>query len=153
VKKKKANGNGSRVLVISLHPTHAQNILDGKKTVELRRRRPKVKSGDRIVIYAASPAKAFVGSFLVAEVFFDSPVRLWERVADRCGISRQQFDDYYLNSPHAVAIDVGKVTRFKPISLATIRKLLPEFHPPQAFLYLEEKKLRSLITPRRSSEN
>ncbi len=48
-------------ILISLKPKHANEIFDGGKTVELRKRRPKIKPGTRVWIYATSPIAALWG--------------------------------------------------------------------------------------------
>jgi hypothetical protein len=48
-------------ILISLKPKHAAHIFEGEKTVELRKRRPNIKPGTRIWIYATSPTAAIKG--------------------------------------------------------------------------------------------
>lgn len=57
-----------RVLLPSIPPRFTDSILDGTKTIELRRTRPRVAPGDPVLIYACSPVKAIVGSFVVEEL-------------------------------------------------------------------------------------
>ncbi len=42
-------------LLISLHPRHSQNILAGKKTIELRKRPVDLSRFDHILIYETLP--------------------------------------------------------------------------------------------------
>ncbi len=44
-------------LLISVRPKFAARILAGEKTVELRKLRPKVSSGDNLIFYISSPDK------------------------------------------------------------------------------------------------
>ncbi|WP_237302536.1 ASCH domain-containing protein [Streptomyces sp. S063] len=47
-----------RALLLSLHPRFATAILNGEKTVELRRQRVAVPPGTPVIIYATSPTMA-----------------------------------------------------------------------------------------------
>jgi predicted transcriptional regulator len=47
--------------LISIRPGYANAILDGTKTIELRRRVPELVSGTRLWIYATRPTAAVVG--------------------------------------------------------------------------------------------
>ena len=50
-------------LLISLHPRHSQNILSGKKTIELRKTNP--RPVDKVLIYETLPTASIVGWFEV----------------------------------------------------------------------------------------
>ena len=50
-------------VVLSLHPRHATAILDGGKTIELRRRFTRhCRIPSQLLLYAASPVQALVGA-------------------------------------------------------------------------------------------
>ena len=48
-------------ILMSIKPKFAQLILQGKKTVEIRRTNIKATKGDKVAIYASSPQKQIVG--------------------------------------------------------------------------------------------
>lgn len=63
----------------------------GEKTVELRRVRPSIAPGSRVVFYETAPVAAVVAMAVVAEVFQTSPARLWRVVGDRSACTRREF--------------------------------------------------------------
>jgi predicted transcriptional regulator len=55
-------GLDMRDIVASIHPRHAQAILDGTKTVELRRKVWRMGAEiDRMFLYETAPTSALVG--------------------------------------------------------------------------------------------
>ena len=51
-----------QVALLSIHPVYAQGIIDGRKTVEFRRR-AFGKSVTHVVVYATAPVRKVVGAF------------------------------------------------------------------------------------------
>ncbi|MGA9377672.1 MAG: ASCH domain-containing protein, partial [Phormidium sp.] len=88
------------ILLLSIRPEYAKKIIDGTKTVELRRVRTRLKAGDRILLYISSPEKALVGSCEVEQViqFENLPKELnkfWNEVKNNAGIEQHKFYRYY----------------------------------------------------------
>ncbi len=112
-------------------------IFSGTKTVELRRKEPKVEPGDTILVYVSSPVMELTGSCKVQTIETDSPERLWPRICSKVGISKVEFDAYFEGSNQAVAIHVQRPKTFKkPVGLDSLR----DDHsliPPQSFRYLD----------------
>ena len=50
-------------LLISIKPEYAQKILDGEKTVELRKTRTRLKPGDIVLVYVSSPQQVIAVFF------------------------------------------------------------------------------------------
>lgn len=125
-------------LFFSIKPRFATEILAGRKTVELRRTRPRsVRDGSLVVVYASSPMRAVIGTFEVDRVVSACPELLWDEVAAHAGLSREEYDAYFDGAQEAVAIFVRSPGRAgAPYSLAAIRRECPSFHPPQAFRYI-----------------
>jgi hypothetical protein len=61
--------------IISIHPGYADAILDGTKTIELRRRVPELANGTRFWIYATRPTAAVVGVATISDVKRAHPAR------------------------------------------------------------------------------
>src|SRR5436309_12998286 len=93
-----------KTLLLSIRPEFAKKIFDGTKTAELRRTRPRVKGGEWVYIYVASPVKALKGAFRVTKVIEDLPHKLWRKVKHAAGVTRKQFDEYYEGADKAYAI-------------------------------------------------
>lgn len=127
----------SRVLLISVRPEFASRILDGSKTVELRRQEPRVKKGDLVALYVSSPVKQLVATLEILNVTTDRPLNLWQVVSEHAGISRKEYDDYFRGATKAVGISLGKIRKkATPIALEKLRTLIEGFNPPQSFRYL-----------------
>ncbi|MBI4320056.1 MAG: ASCH domain-containing protein [Chloroflexi bacterium] len=128
-----------KVLLLSIHPVYVDRIFEGTKKVELRRIRPEVVSGDWVFVYATSPVRALIGAFEVERVVEALPHNLWDKVQNDAGITRKQFDAYYLGASIGFGIFVSRTWSFpEPLELVRLRQLLPNFRPPQAYRYLTD---------------
>lgn len=137
----------SRAVLMSIRPRFAQGILAGEKTVELRRRAPRVEPGDVVVIYETSPTKAIVGWTKVEAVETAAPAALWAKVEDDAGVSRREFDEYFAGSPSATAIRLVDVMALAtPIKLDAIRMRWPWLRPPQSYRYVSVAHSNAGIT-------
>lgn len=124
-------------IFLSIKPRYAEEILAGRKTVELRRVRPRVAEGSLVILYGSSPMKAVLGAFLVDRVVEASPEDLWPQVEETAGLSREEFDTYYDGARQGVGIFIRSAhTAKSPYQLEDLRRDWPEFQPPQAFRYL-----------------
>lgn len=129
-----------KTLLLSIKPTYADLIFSGCKTTELRRIRPGIGCGDSIVVYASSPCCSVLGTVQVSGVLEGTPRVLWPSVRDSCGLSRQQYLQYFDGAQRAFAIQLtGARLRTHPITLAELRRRSPCASPPQAYKYLSGK--------------
>lgn len=140
------------MLLLSIHPRFANAIFDGKKTVELRRRVPKLTRGDRVVVYATVPTAKVIGTFTVDSVVSNDLKSLWLETHVTAAVTKTEFDDYFRGLENGVGIRVGQKMRFPtPIPLSLLRELWPGFHPPQGFRYLSESQSIELQNHGRSA--
>ena len=124
-----------RVALLSIHPRHATAILDGRKTVELRRTRLPIDVS-HVVVYATSPMQTIVGWFEVDAIERDRPSRLWNRHGPATGVSRREFRTYFHGAEEGTAISVGRVVVLKsPVELSRVWSS----SPPQSFCYLDAR--------------
>lgn len=131
------------ILVLSIRGSYAESILEGKKKVELRRVRPKLESGDIVLIYVPRPVMALVGGFAVKEVIVAQPGQLWRQVGSVSGLTKHQFAEYYSGASVAAGICIDTMWRLeKPVPLAVLRRCWLGFIPPQCFRYLGAKEMR-----------
>ena len=138
------------ILLLSIRPEYAQKIINGTKTVELRRVRTRLKAGDLVLLYISSPEKALVGSFEVEQVieFENSPKALkefWNEVKNKAGIEQHKFYRYYQGASVGVGIYIKKLEIFpRRLELERLRKQLPSLKPPQNYRYLKEDELEAV---------
>ena len=126
----------NHALLLSIRPRFADSIFTGTKTVELRRVKPRLEAGDLVVVYASGATKGIVGAFEVAGVTAATPGSLWRRYNGGSGLSKGEFDAYFVGASVGYAVQVGKYWRLaEPIPLKTLRKRHAGFRPPQSYHY------------------
>jgi predicted transcriptional regulator len=135
----------SKVLLISVKPEFAEKIVNGTKTIELRKCAPNVNIGDLVIIYSTLPEKAVVGTCLIKKIIKKSPNKLWQTHSHLMGIDRKRYFEYFNGCKLAVGIVLTSSDRLnKKLSLDSLRKNLPRFSPPQTFRYLERSQIATV---------
>jgi predicted transcriptional regulator len=128
-----------RALLLSLRPRFATAILDGTKTVELRRTRLSAPPGTPLVLYASSPIMAVVGTAVLAERHTASPATIWRTHRRALGLTRAEFNDYLTGVDQATAITISNPQALPdPFTLAWLRGHAG-FQPPQSYRYIAPK--------------
>lgn len=125
--------------VLSIKPEYATKIVEGLKTVELRRRFPYGTVTNAVLyVYATVPVQAIIGFATINDVIKLSTSEIWAQYNDVAYINRGDFDEYYSG------VDGGFVIRLKdavklsrPVALAELKAAL-NFSPPQSFAYADE---------------
>ena len=132
----KPNRAPSEYLVLSVQPRFAEAIVDGRKTIEVRRRRPNVKPGTLGFVYSSSPVQAVIGSFRVDRILSGTPEELWLVARNGGHISREDFDSYFADVAfgHALVVSCGQRLPM-PIKLSYLRAIWPGCSPPRSFGY------------------
>jgi predicted transcriptional regulator len=120
------------VALLSIKPTYAEAILEGRKKVEFRKTKFQ-RAVTHIVIYATAPIKRVIGWFMTGDFHESSPTRLWRRFSAVGGISRVPFESYFKGRETGIAIDVHKPRRLKTSLLLARITSKP---PPQSYAYL-----------------
>ncbi len=137
---------GSRTALMSIKPRFVEMIFSGEKTVELRRVRPKLGIGDRVLVYASAPTCALVGEFIVAGIVEGSPNSIWRRVRGKAGVTKTDYRFYFSGAPRAVAIQISSQRIYdKEPTLDELRSRFSRFHPPQSYRYLESPLLDDIL--------
>lgn len=129
------------IALLSIHPRHADAILNGSKTVEFRKR-PLKEGVCWVVLYATKPVGKLVGVFFLDETMRASPSALWRQCGTRGGIIKSEFLGYFGNSKFAVGLLVSRTWRFaKPKPLKSLGAKLT---PPQSFRYVNGTSFRKI---------
>jgi len=120
-------------VLLSIKPQFAIKIFDGTKKFEFRKSIFKNSNINTVVVYASSPMQKVIGEFTIDEIMEEKPEALWEMTKKHSGITKDFFDEYFLNREKAFAIKVKDITRYlEP-------KDLIDFDinfAPQSFVYL-----------------
>lgn len=134
-------------LLVSVKPRFARAILDGSKSVELRRVRPaSLRPGDPVLLYSSSPQRELVGTAVVESLDEGAPDTIWARVAPISGLGRGEYAEYFRDAHVAVAIHLRDVrTLAAPVPLAEMRSRRPGLEPPQSFRYLKAAQVQALL--------
>jgi predicted transcriptional regulator len=132
-----ASDESRRDIVVSIRPRYASKIIDGSKTVELRRRFPETLDWNTvIVIYASSPIRAIVGVAWVKEIKRLPVKQLWKQFGQAACIAKDDFDTYFSGIAYGYAIVLDHVRRLREQMHATELAKRFGFVPPQSFCYL-----------------
>ncbi|MCK5374100.1 MAG: GNAT family N-acetyltransferase [Alphaproteobacteria bacterium] len=125
-------------VLISIQPSYGSKILNGKKTIELRKKPFPANGGVRIWIYSTSPTSAIEATAFVSTVDTDTPEKIWKKYGNKCGISKTDFDTYFSGALEAHALHISNAKRLnKKVKLGEIKKLFDGFTPPQYYRYIE----------------
>lgn len=120
-------------ILLSINPQHVENIMNGSKVYEFRKRACK-RHIDKILIYSTTPIMKVVGEAEVEDVLIDSPESIWEITEKKSGIEKVFFDQYYMNREQAVAYKLKNVVCYRE------PKELKEYgigSAPQSYQYIE----------------
>lgn len=124
-----------RALFISVKPQYANAILDGTKTVELRRTRPNLPDGSLVILYSSTPTKAVVGWALLTRVREGTPGDIWNEFGADAAIKEPDYDTYFDGAEHAIALELDDVVAASnPVPLSVIRSI--GIQPPQSWRYV-----------------
>jgi predicted transcriptional regulator len=129
--------NNNTDILISIRPKYASHIFSGEKTVELRRRKPKISPGARIWIYATAPIAAIKGYANLDRVVTATPEAIWREFGSQTAISKEEFDHYFAECSAAHALILSEIRILeRPLVLEQMKKMVRGFHPPQFFCRL-----------------
>jgi len=135
------NTRKTDTILLSIHPSHVENILRGVKRFELRRRVP--TDVKRIVIYATAPEARIAAVADIEEILSDSPSILWGKVCGAAGITYDFYQNYFRDIQMAFALRIGRIHSLAKNIVLTHSRL--RLYPPQSFCYLDEKRTNWLM--------
>ena len=137
--------NRHKYLFIAVKPEYANKLISGEKDIELRKTKPHVQAGDYAIIYASAPAKVVLGYGKIKRIILCSPQEMWSNFSTRLGINEQDYLMYYKNSNRSVGIEFEMIKPINPISLAELRRVDPNFHPPQIYRYVTNEEIHKVL--------
>jgi predicted transcriptional regulator len=126
-----------RDVLVSIRPHYASKILDGEKTVELRRKFTEIgATGMTALIYSSSPVSAVVGYACIKNVLKLPVSRIWKEHGAAACVSKGEFDAYFAGLRDGFAIVFESVQPLK--KLVTAGDLQAQFGivPPQSYRYV-----------------
>lgn len=123
-----------RDIVASIHPRHAQAILNGTKTIELRRKLPK-RSVGLMYIYETAPTSMVIGAVQVMAVDERQKGEMWAVHGPWSGVTETEFYDYFDGAALAGGLVLRYPDNFKAAYPITDLGLT---RPPQSWCYVPE---------------
>ena len=137
-----------KYLFIAVKPEYANKLISGKKDIELRKMKPNVQPGDYVIIYASAPVKAVLGFGKVKTIIECTPKCLWESYSNRLGINEQSYLSYYDGYHKAIGIEFDMIKSVMPIGLEELRRVDPNFQPPQIYRYVTNEDIVNVLSKR-----
>lgn len=127
----------NKAVMVSIRPPFAKAVSEGSKTVELRRKFPRVSAGTLLLCYVTKPVGALVGAARIEQIEENSPGALWKSCGGLTGVTRTQFLRYFAGCTRGFGIHLGRYRAIRPLSAAQMAAMLPGFRPPQSFRYID----------------
>jgi predicted transcriptional regulator len=126
----------SKNLLISIKPQFINKILDGTKSIEIRRKFHKNWIGHSVVLYATSPVKSIVGEAKISDVDVDDPKTIWTKYNESIGCSKEDFFKYTDSLEKAYAVKLSNVTTYDTkVKLDQMKEMVGKnLHPPQSYI-------------------
>lgn len=126
-------------LLMSVQPRFARALMDGTKSVEVRRRFSSKWEGARVTVYSSRPDACLLGEVTVSRVVRDAPDRLWKDLGPLMGCSSDEFRAYVGDAGEVSAIVVEEPKPYlSPIPLAQLAHWMSDAPtPPQSFCVIE----------------
>lgn len=125
-------------IILSIKPVFTEAILDGRKTIELRKRIGELfVENTKIFIYSSSPVKAIVAEAKISCIKKKAPPDVEMGLLENACVNREYFDEYFKNSSMAYFIFLKEVKKLDiPIPIVELRQL--RITPPQSFCYVND---------------
>jgi predicted transcriptional regulator len=139
-----------KTILLSVKPEYAFKIIDGIKTVELRRRFPTegIKGGFAI-IYASSPVCKIIGYVHIKEIQKLSLKRIWKKFNKQACVTKLFFFKYFDGLDEGYALEFeNPVKLIKELNIKDIHGETT-FSAPQSFRYVPNEFLE-IITNEQS---
>lgn len=122
-------------VLLSIKPEYVEQILNGNKRFEYRKRIFK-KEVESVIIYCTMPIGKIVGEFTIETIIMDTPEAIWTQTQHYSGISEDFFRDYFSDREEAYAIKIREFREYEtPIYPQDVFK---DFVPPQSYRYIED---------------
>jgi predicted transcriptional regulator len=134
--------NPTPEILLSVHPKYAENILNGKKTIEIRKNFPTRWAGSSVAFYATDPIQMLLGQAIISYVETDSPENIWEKYYNNICCSYDEFIRYCGNKTKVSALKFEQITPYN----RGIRRTELELHmkanliPPQSYNIIRNNK-------------
>lgn len=126
-------------IVISIQPKWSRLIRSGAKTIELRRRFPRLPKGAAAYLYESSPTCSLTALLRIGTIHELPVADLWRVHGQASCVDEAHFNEYYDGRPVGFGIEIEECLALsKPISLTDLRTKFA-FTAPQSWAYAAPK--------------
>jgi predicted transcriptional regulator len=127
-------------LLLSIAPRYATQIMNGEKSVEIRRRFSAKWIGSRVVIYSTAPTRTILGEATIRDVITEDPDLAWCAFKGSLGCSHHEYLDYVRGCKKVFALMLGDVTPYRePIPISQLEHLIDaSLQAPQSYCTTED---------------
>ena len=127
------------IALYSIKPIYSNQIINGTKKYELRKRMP-AKKLDYILIYSSSPTSKVIGYAEVKDIYKNTVHQVWKHTSKYAGISKKAYEEYFNGCQNAYAIELGLVKKFvRPFAIEEINQ---DYVAPQSFAYISHDEFK-----------
>jgi predicted transcriptional regulator len=134
-------------IVISIQPIWAGLIRSGQKTIELRRRFPRLPAGSAAYLYESSPACSLTAVLRIGTVH-ELPVgELWAVHGAASCVDERHFAEYFAGREMGYGVHITAcVPLSNSVPLSTLRSQFG-FTAPQSWAYASPKLVSTVEVP------
>lgn len=122
-----------RCVLLSIKPTYAAWMYEGRKRFEYRRMKVSVRRGDTILMYESAPVSRLTGWFTAGQVIVDIPDKLQTLEADL--VVRRAVAEYLNAARIGTAIEVTNPQKWHAPRVLT--DVFPGRRPVQSYAFVE----------------
>ena len=122
--------------LLSIKPEFVEEIIEGRKKFEYRKKVFKRSDVSSIVVYATKPYGKVVGEFEIENILEEGIDKLWNDTKHFSGISEEFFYEYFKDRESGFAIQIKEFEEYEEhLELSEFDSTLKV--APQSFCYLE----------------
>jgi predicted transcriptional regulator len=128
-------GRCLRPIIVSVRPKWSQLIRSGAKTIELRRRFPKLPKGTAAYLYESSPTSCLTSLLNLGDIHELPVSELWHLHGAASCVHEVYFSEYFGNRSVGFGIEIAGCQRLpNPLPLIALRSKFG-FSAPQSWAY------------------
>ena len=123
--------------LLSIKPEFVEEIIEGRKKFEYRKKLFKRSDISTIVVYATKPYGKVVGEFEIETILEENIDKLWSDTKHLSGISEEFFYEYFKDRDSGFAIQIKKFKEYKKhLELSEFDSTIKT--APQSFCYIRK---------------
>lgn len=121
--------------LLSIKPEFVEEIIEGRKKFEYRKKLFKRSDISSVVVYATKPYGKVVGEFEIETILEENIDKLWSDTKHLSGISEEFFYEYFKDRDSGFAIQIKKFKEYKKhLELSEFDSTIKT--APQSFCYI-----------------